>query len=180
MACSDSEGGGSSSGQTKRPRLSQDTSKHLVGYRQLWESEFTWLIPVETDGLVTGMLCRLCQRHKTKNKYNHSPVWSSTPCISFRKDALGRHANSDQHKSALELESHRVAAERDGGIAQAFQLQVTMQHKAVKGAMQCLYWLVKSEVSHTTKYGSLVDAVQYNIMSCDYFKHLNQADNAKY
>ena len=82
MASSDSEGGASSSGRTKRPRLSQDTSKHLVGYRQLWESEFTWLIPVETDGLVTGMLCRLCQRHKTKNKYNHSPVWSSTPCIS--------------------------------------------------------------------------------------------------
>ena len=96
MASSDSEGGASSSGQTKRPRLSQDTSKHLVGYRQLWESE--------TDGLVTGMLCRLCQRHKTKNKYNHSPVWSSTPCISFRKDALGRHANSDQHKSAVDFD----------------------------------------------------------------------------
>ena len=78
----------------------------------------------------------------------------------------------------MELESHRVAAERDGGIAQAFQLQVTIQHKAVKGAMQCLYWLVKSEVSHTTKYGSLVDAVQY--MGCDYFKHLNQAENAKH
>jgi len=71
----------------------------------------------------------------------------------------------------------RVAAERNGGIAQAFQLQVTIQHKAVKGAMQCLYWLVKSEVSHTTKYGSLVDAVQY--MGCDYFKHLKQAENAK-
>jgi hypothetical protein len=33
---------------------------------------------------------------------------------------------------------------RDGGIAQAFQSQVSFQHKAVKGAMQCLYWLVKS------------------------------------
>ena len=62
--------------------------------------------------------------------------------------------------------SLQVAAEKDGGIAQAFQLRVTIQHKAVKGAMQCLYWLVKSEVSHTTKYGSLVDTVQY--MGCDY------------
>ena len=44
--------------------------------------------------------------------------------------------------------------------------------------MQCLYWLVKSEVSHTTKYGSLVDAMQY--IGCDYFKHLNQTENAKY
>ena len=44
--------------------------------------------------------------------------------------------------------------------------------------MQCLYWLVKSEASHMTKYGTLVDAVQY--MNCDYFKHLNQAENTKY
>ena len=39
MASSDSEDGASSSGQTKRPRLSQDTSKHLVGYRQSWAYE---------------------------------------------------------------------------------------------------------------------------------------------
>ena len=65
MASSDNEGDASSSGQTKQPRLSQDTSKYLVGYRQLWGSKFTWLIPVETDGLVTGMLC---QQYKTKNK----------------------------------------------------------------------------------------------------------------
>ena len=31
---------------------------------------------------------------------------------------------------------------------------------------------------HTTKYSSLVDAVQF--MGCDYFKHLNHGDNAKY
>ena len=28
--------------------------------------------------------------------------------------------------------------------------------------MQCLYWLVQSEIPHTTKYGSLIDAVQFN------------------
>ena len=50
--------------------------------------------------------------------------------------------------------------------------------KAVKGAMQCLYWLVLSEVPHTTKYSSLVDAVHF--MGCDYFKHLHQGDNAKH
>ena len=88
MASSDSEGGASSSGQTKRPRLSQDTSKHLVGYGQLWENEFTWLIPVETDGLVTGILCRLCQRHKTKNKY-------TVQCI------LGQNYGTDAYFSKL-------------------------------------------------------------------------------
>ena len=82
-----------------------------------------------------------------------------------------------QHLGAVELETHRVAAEMDGGIAQAFQTQINLQKQAIKGAMQCLYWLVHSEIPHTTKYGSLVDAVQY--MGCD-FKRLNHAENAKY
>ena len=43
--------------------------------------------------------------------------------------------------------------------------------------MHCLYWLVHSEIPRTTKYGSLVDAVQY--MGCDYIKNLNHAENAK-
>lgn len=59
-------------------------------------------------------------------------MWSSTPCISFRKDVLGRHAKSDQHKSAVELESYGIAAERDGEIAQAFQSQVSLQHTELK------------------------------------------------
>ena len=44
--------------------------------------------------------------------------------------------------------------------------------------MQCLYWLVHSDIPHKTKYGSLVDGVQF--MGCDYFKSLNHAENAKY
>ena len=46
--------------------------------------------------------------------------------------------------------------------------------------MQCLYWLVQSEIPHmhTAKYGSLVDAVQF--MGYDYFKYLSHGNNAKY
>ena len=57
-------------------------------------------------------------------------------------------------------------------------MEISLQKKAVKGAMQCLYWLVLSEIPHTTKYSSLVDAVHF--MGCDYFKHLHQGENAKY
>ena len=162
----------------KRPRIESDSSKHLVGYRRAWENEFSWLVAVESDGNVTGMLCTLCKKHKTKNKYNHSTVWNSTPCTYFRKDTVRRHAKSVQHLDAVELETHRLAAERDGGIRQAFQSQLSLQKQAVTGAMQCLYWLVQSEIPHTTKYGSLVDAVQF--MGCDHFKYLNHGDNAKY
>ena len=162
----------------KRPRIESDSSKHLVGYRRAWEKEFPWLVAVESGGTVTGMMCSVCKRHKTRNKYNQSTVWSSTPCTYFRKDSVGRHAKSAQHLEAVELETHRLAAGRSGGIRQAFQAQLSLQKQAIKGAMQCLYWLVQSEIPHTTKYSSIVDAVQF--MGCDYFKHLNHGDNAKY
>ena len=76
----------------KRPRIESNSSKHLMGYRRSWEKEFSWLVAVESDGTVTGMMCTLCKRHKTKNRYNQSTVWSSTPCTYFRKDSVGRHA----------------------------------------------------------------------------------------
>ena len=49
-------------------------------------------------------------------------------------------------------------------------MQINVKKQAIKGAMQCLYWLVHSEVPHTTKYGSLVDAVHYR--GCNYSKVL--------
>ena len=161
----------------KRPRIESNSSKHLMGYRRSWEKEFSWLVAVESDGTVTGMMCTLCKRHKTKNRYNQSTVWSSTPCTYFRKDSVGRHAKSAQHLEAVELETHRLAAERSGGIRQAFQAQLSLQKQAIRGAMQCLYWLVQSEIPHTTKYGSLIDAVHF--MGCDYFKHLRQCQVQK-
>ena len=38
--------------------------------------------------------------------------------------------------------------------------------------MQCLYWLVKAEVPHTTQYSSLLKAVQ--------FEAFTSRDNAEY
>ena len=74
----------------KRPRSESDSSKHLMGYRRVWERDFPWLVAVESDGSVTDMMCNLCKRHKTKNKYNQSTV----SCTYFRKDSLGRHEKS--------------------------------------------------------------------------------------
>ena len=164
----------------KRPRTSNSsaTSKHLIGYRSAWATEYPWLEPVEADGCVTGMTCVLCKRFRAKNKYNQSTVWTETPCISLRKDSVRRHSKCEQHKLAEQLEATRLASQRDGGIPQLLQSQLALQRKAVKGAMQYLYWLVLSEIPHTGNYGSLIDAVQF--MGCDYFKHLHIGDNANY
>ena len=72
------------------------------------------------------MLCSLCRRHGTKNKYNKSTIWCDTPCISLRKDCVRRHESSIPHQNAVEVEIARLAAERDGGIAQAFEKDVSL------------------------------------------------------
>ena len=52
MAISDSDTNAGSSGHSKWPRAARDTSKHLVGYRPLWENKFPWLSAV-------GLLCQV-------------------------------------------------------------------------------------------------------------------------
>ena len=64
---------------------------HAVVNNSEWEEVFLWLMPVTNDlGIMTGMLCRICKRHKTENKYNKSRVWSGTLCTCIRKDSVRR------------------------------------------------------------------------------------------
>ena len=59
---------------------------------------------------------------------------------------------------------------RDGGVAGAFEKQITLQRRAVVGAMKIIYWLAK-EVAHTTKYESWLDlAID---LGCNYLKEHN-------
>ncbi len=148
-----------------------DSSKHLVAYVSKWEEEFNWLMPVKnSSGVVTGMLCQLCKRHKTVSKFNKSTVWSVTPCICIRKDSVRRHSKSLQHKQAVKKEVDREHSMQHGSIEQAFQSQIELNKAAVKTAMQTLYWLVLSEIPHTTNYPSLIQAVEF--MGCSQLKHL--------
>lgn len=67
---------------------------------------------------------------------------------------------------------------RDGGIQQAFQIQLSLSKAADKTAMQCLCWLVKEEIPHTTNYPSLLNTVKF--MGCNQLKHFQCSENAKY
>ena len=78
----------------------------------------------------------------------------------------------------MELENVRSSTSSDGGIIQALQKELSLKKSAVKAAVQCLYWLVKSEIPHTTNYNSLLKTVQF--IGCKKLKHLYQGENAKY
>ena len=164
----------------KRQKLADEAKgKHATGYKAEWKREFSWVEPVRNErGEVVGLYCKLCKRHKRKNKYNQCTVWSETPCTTIPKDAVCHHSLSQQHKAVVEMEACQETATRTRGIQQALQTQLQLKKEAVKTAMQCLYWLVKSEILHTGHYNSLLSAVQF--MGCEQLKHLNQGENAKY
>ena len=92
---------GACAGARKKKVGRLDSSKHLVQCNTKWESEFPWLVPKKDTCKVVGMLC---MRRKCTAKYNHSTVWSETPCICLRKDSIRRHSLSLQHKEAIERE----------------------------------------------------------------------------
>ena len=90
---------------------------------------------------------------------------------------MQRHKDSKMHKEAEELETTRLASRKDGGIRQAFSSRITVQRKALIGALKLLYWLAKEEVVHTTKFSSLKDlAIE---LGCDYLHELNLGRNAQ-
>ena len=97
--------------------------KHKTGYNPSWKREFPWIKLVYGDvgassGIVTGIMCSLCQRHSIKQR-NGVGTWTEKPCTLLRKDTLQRHKASSMHKEAEKLESYRVASQRDGGIVSA-------------------------------------------------------------
>ena len=100
-----------------------------------------------------GLLCSLCKKHETDQR-NHAGTWTTKPCTYIRCDAIERHSNSAMHREAVEKEALLKQSRRDGGIARAFEKQITLQRQAVVGAMKIIYWLAK-EVAHTTKYESV-------------------------
>ena len=89
-SCSAKKGSCSSQKGTKKRKVgSNDATKHAVGYKTKWESDFPWLLSEKNSaGEVIEMLCRLCRRHKTGNKYNKTTVWSETPCVCMLEEVF--------------------------------------------------------------------------------------------
>ena len=75
-------------------------------------------------GKAVNVLCTQCKKYKTENKCNHTKVWSETSCVTC-KDSI-RQLKSDAHVKAVKLENVCQIADRNRGIEQAFQAQVSL------------------------------------------------------
>ena len=89
---------------------------------------------------------------------------------------LYSHTRSDSHKEDVVFES--TAATTAGGTEGGFVRERDVIHDAMRKAMTLLYWLVKEEIPHHTKFESLVDTM--NGMGMDVLNMLTLGGNANY
>ncbi|XP_071169572.1 zinc finger protein 862-like [Mytilus edulis] len=125
----------------------------------------------------TSLLCNLCITFN-KKPMNGSLIWTSKPCITVTLESISKHAKSDAHKEAEQLEAQRILSGNGQGLVQAVAAQASMEKTALIGAFRSLYWLASEEIPHTTKYSSLLGYAKR--MGCSYLNHLQKGGNANY
>ncbi|GLV40243.1 hypothetical protein CBL_07161 [Carabus blaptoides fortunei] len=145
----------------------QQTCKDKRHYNKNWEQKYTWLEYNEEKG---GAFCKLCRNYK-KNDANilqkTSGVFITEPFRSFRK-ALGKngklekHEHSSAHTISVQMETVRRQAIKKPihtQLIQESEKEVNLNRKCLKTLLRGLYFLVKEEVAHTTKYKSLIENI---------------------
>ena len=112
-----------------------------------WQEGHTWLVHDKEQ----GMFCTLCKQFN-KIPRNRSGVWVSKGCMSFCYDKIKPHEQCASHKEAESDRAAKAASESSGGIQAALQETKSQQQRAVIGALKCVYFLTKIELSHTTTF----------------------------
>lgn len=76
------------------------------------------------------------------------------------------------HQEALVKETEYKAMEVTGGVTAGFVHHMNMERSAFLAALECMYWLAKEELPHTTKYESLLKLCKR--LGCTYVTSLDQ------
>lgn len=166
------EQAGETEGPSKRLRLAADHHRRS-GFDHTWKKKHIWLSYDED----TGMFCKLCTKYSMMPR-NGSGKWITTGCMAFRHDKVLAHENSAMHKEAVRARADEARAAVSGGVRAALEDAISHERRAVVGALKCVYFLVKSELPHTTNFSGLLDLAIS--LGCDYLRNLRQGGNASY
>ena len=93
-----------------------------------WKMEFPWVV---MDDDCNHMICSYCV--DAKNSF-------TTGCNKFKKDSLRKHAQTIDHRTALEARSARK------DMQQAIAIVNRIQEKAVISALKTVYFMAKKEL----------------------------------
>ena len=126
-------------------------------------TDVNWLIYVEGQ----GMFCMLCRKHGTSNCQNKSKKYNLEPALRFKRKAVEEHANTQQHKAAVEGE---IISRVSSFEAEIQDIQNTKDEVLYKTFL-AMYWLAKEELPNK-KFVSLLSMLeQIGIQNVKYFKH---------
>ena len=94
-----------------------------------------------------GMVCLLCKKHDTRDAKNKTKYFNEIPAIRFKPETIRVHADSPQHKLAIQLEMLQRGSE--------FQKQLDDKEKNKgKECKKIIYWLAKEELPNKVFLGS--------------------------
>ncbi|KAJ8705417.1 hypothetical protein PYW08_012463 [Mythimna loreyi] len=137
-------------------------------YNKQWEQKYSWLVYDTESGSAVCKLCQMFMKNKLKVLQKTGGVFITVPFKSFKK-ALGKdvklqkHEHSSAHTISVEMESLRRQAMKKPIHAQIIQHSVDSEkewnRKGLKILLRGLYFLVKEEIAHTTKYESLIESI---------------------
>ncbi|CAG2243349.1 unnamed protein product [Mytilus edulis] len=85
----------------------------------------------------TSLLCNICIPFN-KIPMNGSLIWTSKPCITVTLESISKHAKSDAHKEAEQLEAQHILSGNGQGLVQAVSAQVSLEETALIGAFRSL------------------------------------------
>ena len=127
------------------------------------KSNLAWLIYVGER----GMFCFLCMKYGTCNRQNKSSTFNETPSVRFKKSTIREHANSQQHKDAIEA---RFQSGRSVFHKQLLQKDKSNEEVLFK-VFSSAYWMAKEEISNR-KFSSLVTLLkQLKLPNMEYFTY---------
>ena len=115
---------GSAGPATKRPRVSSvNSTSDRRRFVPAWKSEFPWVVAGE--GV---MRCQYCVDARKRN------IFATTGCDKLKKDALKKHADTNDHRAALEAKSGR--RDMQYAVAMAYR----HQEHAVRAALRTVFY----------------------------------------
>ena len=117
------------------------------------------------------MYCLWCKKHN-KTPFGCT-VWNLTPCKRVRLPSVKDHEISHEHKDSVKLE---IMSCMD--VSAQLSKPVAVREDAMIQAFQCLYWLCKQRIPHTTNFEKLLDLA--TLLGLDIKGNISKGNNAKY
>ena len=145
--------------------------KHATAFDPEWKEGRPWLIYKPSE----SMYCEYCQ------EFNKIPFgrdkWNKTPCERLREESVKDHKVTASHRDAAGLHLQREASQFKN-IGELLNKSKELSKDSMVKAFQCLYFLTKRNIPHTTNFEPLLDLL--TDLGLDVKSKLCQGENAKY